>query len=110
MSELLSWKGFVPLSRVTYHVYLIHPVLMVLVVYSRRTLAHLNDFDMVCIYRCVLSLSYQSAGLHLTCLGIKSVSGKSSALNAYSPGSSVLIDKSSTLPYFAKQSCLPYMN
>jgi len=28
-------------------VYLIHPVLIVLVIYSRRTLAHLNDFDMV---------------------------------------------------------------
>lgn len=44
---MLSWKGFVPLSRVTYLVYLIHPVLLVLVVYSRRTLAHLNNFDMV---------------------------------------------------------------
>ncbi|KAL4221456.1 hypothetical protein ACF0H5_019713 [Mactra antiquata] len=46
LSDFLSWKGFVPLSRLTYLVYLIHPVLMVLVVYSRRTLIHLDDFEM----------------------------------------------------------------
>ncbi|XP_060580455.1 uncharacterized protein LOC132737209 [Ruditapes philippinarum] len=46
ISDFLSWRGFVPLSRLTYLVYLIHPVLMVLDVYTRRTLVHLNDFEM----------------------------------------------------------------
>ncbi|WAR14840.1 NRF6-like protein [Mya arenaria] len=46
VSDFLSWKGFVPLSRVTFLVYLIHPVLMVLAVYTRRTMLNLNDFQM----------------------------------------------------------------
>ncbi|XP_045162819.2 uncharacterized protein LOC123527433 [Mercenaria mercenaria] len=46
VADFLSWKGFVPLSRLTYLVFLIHPVLMVLDVYTRRTLVHLNDFEM----------------------------------------------------------------
>ncbi|KAH3855407.1 hypothetical protein DPMN_097974 [Dreissena polymorpha] len=47
LNEFLSWSGFIPLSRVTYLVYLLHPVLIVLVIYSRRTLLHLSDFEMV---------------------------------------------------------------
>ena len=50
VSDFLSWKGFVPLSRMTFMVYLIHPVLMVLTVYTRRSLIYINDFDMVRFY------------------------------------------------------------
>ena len=47
LDDFLSWRGWVPLSRVTFLVYLVHPVLMVLAVYTRRSLIHIDDFTMV---------------------------------------------------------------
>lgn len=61
LGEFLSWKGFVPLSRITFMVYLNHPILIVLVVYSRRTLAHLNDFEMAYQFVGHVTVNYAAA-------------------------------------------------
>ncbi|XP_052213782.1 O-acyltransferase like protein-like isoform X5 [Dreissena polymorpha] len=61
LNEFLSLSGFIPLSRVTYLVYLLHPVLMVLVVYSRRTLLHLSDFEMAYQFVGHLVVNYAAA-------------------------------------------------
>jgi hypothetical protein len=46
---ILSWNGFIPLSRLTYAAYLIHPVAMMVYVYSKKSLVYISDFDMVSI-------------------------------------------------------------
>ena len=44
---ILSWKGLVPLSRLSYAAYLVHPVIMMVHVYSKRNLIYLRDYDIV---------------------------------------------------------------
>ena len=44
---VLSWRGFLPLSRLSYVVYLIHPVVMVLFIYNKKVLINMNTLEMV---------------------------------------------------------------
>ena len=44
---VLSWRGFLPLSRLSYVVYLIHPVIMVLFIYNKKVLINMNTLEMV---------------------------------------------------------------
>ncbi|XP_033761556.1 uncharacterized protein LOC117343323 [Pecten maximus] len=47
VNSFLSWSGFVPLSRLTYCTYLIHPVVMLVHGFSRRSLFYLDDYSML---------------------------------------------------------------
>lgn len=83
INTLLSWKGIIPLSRLTYCAYLVHPVVMYTYFYSRRTLIYFSDIEMVwlfCGFLCVtfaaafiLSLAFESPmmGLEKVLLGRK---------------------------------------
>ncbi|CAC5405309.1 unnamed protein product [Mytilus coruscus] len=50
VNKILSWRGLVPLSRLAYAVYLIHPIVMMTHFFSRRTLFYLDDFNVVYLY------------------------------------------------------------
>ncbi|XP_052083555.1 nose resistant to fluoxetine protein 6-like [Mytilus californianus] len=50
VNKILSWRGLVPLSRLSYAVYLIHPIVMMTYFFSRRTLFYINDFKVVYLY------------------------------------------------------------
>lgn len=61
VNALLSWKGIIPLSRLTYCAYLVHPIVMFTYFYSRRTLVHYYDINMVYLYLGNLCVSYAVA-------------------------------------------------
>ncbi|XP_064627095.1 nose resistant to fluoxetine protein 6-like [Lineus longissimus] len=43
INTFLSWSAFIPLSRLTYCAYLLHPILMYVYQYGQRTLFHATD-------------------------------------------------------------------
>ncbi|XP_062582716.1 O-acyltransferase like protein-like [Saccostrea cucullata] len=47
---ILSWRGFLPLSRLSYVVYLIHPVVMVAFVYNKKVLIYMNNLEMAYMF------------------------------------------------------------
>lgn len=49
VNTLLSWSVFGPLARLSYCLYLVHPVIMYAYSYSSRTSIYLTDFTAVCI-------------------------------------------------------------
>ncbi|XP_052790475.1 nose resistant to fluoxetine protein 6-like isoform X1 [Mya arenaria] len=61
VNALLSWKAIIPLSRLTYCCYLVHPVVMYTYYYSRRTLMHWYDLDLSYLFLGNLCLSYAVA-------------------------------------------------
>ncbi|XP_052790477.1 nose resistant to fluoxetine protein 6-like [Mya arenaria] len=61
VNALLSWKAIIPLSRLTYCCYLVHPVVMNTYYYSRRTLMHWYDLDLTYLFLGNLCLSYAVA-------------------------------------------------
>jgi peptidoglycan/LPS O-acetylase OafA/YrhL len=63
VNKLLSWKAFIPLSRLTYSVYLTHAWLVEIYWASKRDLMDMNNFS-------ILSLT---SGLLLTSYGLGAV-------------------------------------
>jgi len=51
INTILSWKGFIPLSRLTYCAYLIHPIVMYYFYMSRRQLIHWDTHEIVSIIK-----------------------------------------------------------
>lgn len=49
INSLLSWKPFIPLSRLSYSAYLIHPVIIACFYGSRETTFHFSHYLMVSI-------------------------------------------------------------
>lgn len=66
---VLSWRGFLPLSRLSFVVYLIHPVVMVLFIYNKQVLVYMNTFEMAYMFLGHLIMSY-AVGL-LFCVGVE---------------------------------------
>lgn len=52
INTFLSWKGFIPLSRLTYCAYLVHPVVIYHFQYTRQRLIHFSDTEMVSVLIC----------------------------------------------------------
>ncbi|XP_069118732.1 O-acyltransferase like protein-like [Argopecten irradians] len=61
VNAFLSWKGLIPLSRLTYSVYLIHPLVMQLRGYSAKSILYYSDFDMIYLHLANLVLSFPAA-------------------------------------------------
>nr|XP_006818636.1 PREDICTED: nose resistant to fluoxetine protein 6-like [Saccoglossus kowalevskii] len=61
INQVLSWKLWIPLSRLTYCVYLIHPVMISTHNAKREVLMHYTDEEMIYFYIGVVSLSYMAA-------------------------------------------------
>lgn len=47
VNELLSWPGFVPLSRMTYCAYLVHPVIMTIITSSQKNKVYWSKITLV---------------------------------------------------------------
>ncbi|KAK3592291.1 hypothetical protein CHS0354_032681 [Potamilus streckersoni] len=58
INSLLSWAPFVPLSRLTYCAYLVHPVIILYFYSTRRTAMYLAYPEMVCTFLGYLVISY----------------------------------------------------
>lgn len=63
VNTLLSWKAFIPLSRLTYCGYLIHPIIMFGFYFSHQTPIHFTYFSLIMIYLGFLCLTFMSAFL-----------------------------------------------
>ena len=47
VNSLLSWKGFIPLSRLSYCAYLVHPAVIYYSLLSQRQPIYMTDANMV---------------------------------------------------------------
>ena len=47
INTILSWKAFIPLSRLTYCAYLVHPIVIYHYLYRRHRLIHFSDTEVV---------------------------------------------------------------
>lgn len=61
VNTLLSWNGIVPLSRLTYCAYLVHPLVMYLYFYTRKALMHWDDLEVIFIFLGNMCISYAAA-------------------------------------------------
>ena len=58
INQLLSWSPFIPLGRLTYCAYLIHPMVQVLYFENRVDALYFSNYDLVrpnvsCMYFCI---------------------------------------------------------
>ncbi len=58
INKFLSWKPFIPLSRLTYSVYLTHAWVMWTYWGSRRDLVDMHDFNFITVFSGILLISY----------------------------------------------------
>ncbi|XP_045194786.2 uncharacterized protein LOC123550421 [Mercenaria mercenaria] len=58
INEVLSWKAFVPLGRLTYSAYLIHPLVMLVFYMSRNTPTYFSIYEVIYLFLGHLVLSY----------------------------------------------------
>lgn len=58
INEVLSWKAFIPLGRLTYCAYLIHPIIMLNYNMSRRQLIYFNIYEVIYMFLPNLVMSY----------------------------------------------------
>ncbi|XP_076093698.1 nose resistant to fluoxetine protein 6-like [Mytilus galloprovincialis] len=61
VNTVLSWKGFIPLSRLTYCAYLVHPPIIYYYLLTRRRLIHFTDTEIIYEFLGHLALSYAAA-------------------------------------------------
>lgn len=47
VNTILSWKAFIPLSRLTYCAYLVHPIILQSFYLSQRYTIYITDFEIV---------------------------------------------------------------
>ncbi|KAL5011760.1 hypothetical protein ScPMuIL_010311 [Solemya velum] len=58
INTFLSWKGWIPIGRLTYCTYLVHPVIMYVYFYHKRTLLYLTDMDVAFLFMGQLLIGY----------------------------------------------------
>jgi len=66
VNSLLSWSAFVPLSRLTYAAYLVHPMVMIWYYFNLDTLVYISSSTMVmlCVWSvCVRALHWPGRAL-----------------------------------------------
>ncbi|KAF8796918.1 nose resistant to fluoxetine protein 6-like [Argiope bruennichi] len=63
INSILSWKAWIPLSRLTYCAYLIHPIVLFGYYSSVKRLVEFNHINMVMFYLGFLIVSYSAAGI-----------------------------------------------
>ncbi|XP_070533925.1 nose resistant to fluoxetine protein 6-like [Ptychodera flava] len=57
----LSWSAWIPLSRLTYGAYLVHPIVIYGFYWNRKTTIHYTDLNMIYYFVASLTLSYACA-------------------------------------------------
>eukprot|EP00795_Rhopilema_esculentum_P001639 gene1639-16106_t len=63
VNTILSWKAFIPLSRLTYSAYLVHPIVIYVYYGSLERPFHYSDISVVYTHASFLMLTYGSAFL-----------------------------------------------
>ncbi|KAF6028092.1 hypothetical protein EB796_013603 [Bugula neritina] len=58
-----NWRGWGPLGKLTFSVYLIHPLVIFIYLSNRRDLNYLEDFSVSYLYSAYLLLSYVGGGV-----------------------------------------------
>merc|ERR1712135_224565 len=58
VNDILSWKGFIPLSRLTYCTYLVHPMVLMMVYSSQETFFNYNGWIMLYLFMGSVILCY----------------------------------------------------
>ena len=58
INELLSWKAFIPLGRLTYMAYLVHPIVMLHYYMSRQELVYFTNYEVVSVFHCRIYPKY----------------------------------------------------
>ncbi|XP_055947333.1 nose resistant to fluoxetine protein 6-like [Argiope bruennichi] len=58
VNSILSWKPLIPLSRLTYCAYLLHPVVQTVYFFSLRKLVEFNHFNIMMLFFGTLFISY----------------------------------------------------
>lgn len=58
VNTLLSWQALVPLSRLTYCIYLLHIMMLAVYIYSRDTLFYYSDSNLVILFLALLVACY----------------------------------------------------
>ncbi|GIX95607.1 nose resistant to fluoxetine protein 6 [Caerostris extrusa] len=61
VNNILSWKALIPLSRLTYCAYLVHPIVQILYFASVKQLIHFQYITMVIYFLGFLFVSYAAA-------------------------------------------------
>ncbi|XP_025112929.1 nose resistant to fluoxetine protein 6-like isoform X2 [Pomacea canaliculata] len=61
VNTILSWPAFVPLSRLTYCIYLLHLMMMELYLLNSDTTFYMNDINVVMFFLSILVVSYMAA-------------------------------------------------
>ncbi|PVD22481.1 hypothetical protein C0Q70_18295 [Pomacea canaliculata] len=61
VNTILSWSAFVPLSRLTYCIYLLHLMMMELYLLNSDTTFYMNDINVVMFFLSILVVSYMAA-------------------------------------------------
>ena len=54
IDKFLSWRAFIPLSRLTYGVYLIHAIILFWYYASEKTLIDMSIFQLVSLISCII--------------------------------------------------------
>ncbi|XP_063721599.1 nose resistant to fluoxetine protein 6-like [Symsagittifera roscoffensis] len=63
INSFLSWKIWIPLARLTYLVYLLHPLMIVFATASSQTQFHYNNYNYAASYVSVLTFTYALAAV-----------------------------------------------
>ncbi|XP_033105100.1 nose resistant to fluoxetine protein 6-like isoform X2 [Anneissia japonica] len=68
INTLLSWSFWIPLSRINYCAYLLHPIIMMVFQYSLPNLIYFSDFLLIYFFLGNLVLSYSAAFILSICV------------------------------------------
>jgi len=68
VNSLLSWRAFIPLSRLTYSAYLIHPIVIQVFYSSFETPLHFSDIVVAYYFASFVVITYASAFLLAVCI------------------------------------------
>jgi len=63
IAHIINWRGWAPLSKMTFAVYLIHPLVIFIYVGNRRDLHHVDDFSVAFMYCGYTLLSYVAGAI-----------------------------------------------
>ena len=61
VNTFLSWKAFIPLSRLTYCAYLVHPIVIYYYINTAQRLIHFTDLQVIYLFLPNICLSYAVA-------------------------------------------------
>ncbi|XP_046381394.2 nose resistant to fluoxetine protein 6-like [Haliotis rufescens] len=61
INNILSFSGLIPLSRLTYAAYLLHPVMMIIYVFGKKSLIYISDYDIAYLYMGHVVCTYLAA-------------------------------------------------